>query len=65
MIRVMGKDMPWRKGMTVSDLLAELDEPFDAALVRIGRKQVTRPHFHTTLIPDGSDVYLIPMIAGG
>ncbi|RJQ52915.1 MAG: thiamine biosynthesis protein ThiS [Desulfobacteraceae bacterium] len=65
MIRVMGKEMPWQEGMTVSDLIRDLNESFDFALVRIDHKQVTRPHFHTTPIPDDSDVYLVPMIAGG
>ena len=65
MIQVMGKEIPWQEGMTVSDLLKELDDPFDYALVRINHKQVTRPYFDKTIIPDDSEVFLIPMVAGG
>lgn len=65
MIKVKGKDLPWREGMTVLDLLKELNDPYTYILVRINDKQVSRPNFDKTLIPDNSEVLLIPMVAGG
>ena len=65
MIRVRGKDYPWRQGMTVADLLKEIGVSYAYAVVRINEKAVSKPNFETTLVPDDSEVNLIPMIAGG
>ena len=65
MITVSDKKLAWREGMTIADLLDELDDPHAYAVVRINEIYVTRPNFEKTTIPDGSEVYLIPMVAGG
>ena len=65
MIRVRGKEPPWRDGMTVADLLKELNDPYPYAVVRIDGHVISRPHFAETTIPDGAEIFLIPMIAGG
>jgi len=51
--------------MTVADLLKILSDSDHCAVVRINDKHVSRPFFFITLIPDNSDVFLIPMIVGG
>ncbi len=65
MIQVAGKQHPWHDGMTVSDLLKELDDPHLYAVVRINEQYVSRPNFEQTIIPDDAEIFLIPMIAGG
>ena len=65
MIRVAGKQQPWHDGMTVSDLLKQIDDSHPYAVVRINEQYVSRPNFEQTIIPDDADVFLIPMIAGG
>jgi thiamine biosynthesis protein ThiS len=65
MIRVNGEQHPWREGMTVAELLEDLQDPQHYAVVRINNRQVSKPHFENTLIPDDSDVFLLPMVAGG
>ena len=65
MIQVAGKQIDWREGMTVSDLLKALNDPHPYAVVRINEQYVTQPNFEHTLVPDNADVFLIPMIAGG
>jgi thiamine biosynthesis protein ThiS len=65
MIRVNGKKVSWREGMTVADLLKVLSDSDHYVVVRINDKHVSRPFFEKTLIPDNSDVFLIPMIVGG
>jgi thiamine biosynthesis protein ThiS len=65
MIQVAGKQMAWRDGMTVSDLLDAIKDPHPYAVVRINEQYVTRPNFEHTLVPDEAEVFLIPMIAGG
>lgn len=65
MINVAGKQVAWREGMTVSDLLDEIKDPHPYAVVRVNEQYVTRPNFEHTLVPDDAEVFLIPMIAGG
>jgi sulfur carrier protein ThiS len=65
MIKVGKKDLPWREGMTVADLLKDLGDPYPYAVVRINEKSVSKPNFDNILIPDNSEVFLIPMITGG
>lgn len=65
MIKVADRQISWREGMTVSDLLAEIEDPHPYAVVRINSQYVTRPNFDHTLVPDDAEVFLIPMIAGG
>ena len=65
MIKSKGKDFPWREGMTVADLLKDLDDSYTYIVVRVNDKQVSRPNFDKTLIPDKAEVFLVPMVAGG
>ncbi len=65
MIRVGDREIAWREGMTVADLISELNDPYPYAVVRVNSKTVSSPHFEETLIPDNAVVFLIPMIAGG
>ena len=65
MITVNGKKVKWREGMTVTDLLKDLNYSYTYIVVRINKKQVARPNFDKTLVPDNSEVFLVPMIAGG
>ena len=65
MIKVSDQTVAWHEGMTISDLLNELGDPHPYAVVRIDENYVSRPNFDKTTIPDDSEVFLIPMIAGG
>jgi thiamine biosynthesis protein ThiS len=65
MIRVNGKKHSWYQGMTIKDLLNNFNKSHLYAVVRINDKHISRPYFEKTLIPDNSEVFLIPMIAGG
>ena len=65
MIRVDEKAVEWFEGMTVTDLLEKIGHEGTCAVVRINETHVSRPRFDETTIPDGAEVYLIPMIAGG
>ncbi len=65
MIRVNGKKQIWYEGMTVKDLLEDLEDSHHYAVIRINDKHVSRPYFERTLIPNNSDVFLISLIAGG
>ena len=65
MIRVNGKRWTWYEGMTVEDLLKDINDVHHYAVIRINDKHVSRPYFKKTLIPDNSEVFLISLIAGG
>ena len=65
MIKVADHTIDWHEGMTISDLLIEINDPHPYAVVRINQTYVSRPNFDKTIIPDDAEVYLIPMIAGG
>ena len=65
MIRVADKNIAWRAGMTVTDLLKEIDDPHSYAVVHINETYISRPNFEKTTIADNSQVFLIPMVAGG
>ncbi len=65
MIKVADHTIDWREGMTISDLLTEINDPHLYAVVRINQTYVSRPNFDNTTIPDKAEVYLIPMVAGG
>ena len=65
MVKVGDQMHPWHEGMTVSELLATLQDPYPYVVVRIDDQYVSRPHFNHTVIPDGAEIFLVPMIAGG
>ena len=65
MVRVDGKEFFWREGMTVADLLKELGDPYPYAVVRISDKLISRSDFDQAIVPNDSEVLLIPLISGG
>ena len=65
MITLNDEKIPWKEGMTVTDLLSGIDDPRPYAVIRVNGKYVSRPHFDDYRIPDGAEIYLIPMVAGG
>ena len=65
MIKVADHTIDWHEGMTISDLLIEINDPHPYAVVRIDQTYVSRPNFDKTTIPDNAEVFLIAMVAGG
>ena len=66
MIRVNQRtDVEWEEGMTVSDLLERLNFTFPHIIVKVNDELVRREAYDTRAIPDGADVRVIHLIAGG
>ena len=65
MVRASGKDLTWREGMTVADVLAALGENYPCAVVRIGEHIVTAPNFSSVSVPDGAEILLLHLVSGG
>ena len=66
MIRVNQRtDVEWEEGMTVSDVLERLNFTFPHIIVKVNDELVRREAYDTRVIPDGADVRVIHLIAGG
>jgi len=65
MVRVADREFVWREGMTISDLLKEMGDHYPYAVARIGDRHISSLDFDTTTVPRNSEVFLIPLIAGG
>jgi thiamine biosynthesis protein ThiS len=65
MVKVNGMHMDWREGMTIADLLSELGDEHNCPVIRMGHKIVTGPSFHRTQVPDGVELHLLHLVAGG
>ena len=65
MVRIGNREFAWREGVTVADLLKELGDPYPYAVVRIGDRLISSPDFNKATVPNDSEVFLIPLIAGG
>jgi thiamine biosynthesis protein ThiS len=65
MVRVDGREIEWHEGMTIADLLRELDDPFPYPLARIDGRVVTAQDFDNVPLPDNVEVFLVSLVAGG
>jgi sulfur carrier protein len=58
-------DIEWDEGMTVSGLLERLNYTFPHIIVKVDGELVRQEAYDTRTIPDGADVRIIHLIAGG
>jgi sulfur carrier protein len=66
MIRVNKRDeIEWEEGLTVSILLDRFRYTFPHIIVTIDGEVVLPENYAVRTIPDGSDVQVIHLIAGG
>ncbi len=65
MVRIAGREIYWREGMTIADLLNELGDPYPYPVVRINDRFIAKPDFEKATVPRNSEVHLIPLISGG
>ncbi len=66
MIRINNRDeIEWEQGLTVSGLLERLRYTFVHIIVKINGEVIPREEYLTCVIPDGADVWVIHLIAGG
>lgn len=65
MIKIGDRELRWREGLTVTDVLRELGDPYHYAVARVNGRLVSFPNFENSLVPDNAEIYLIPLISGG
>ncbi len=66
MIRINNRDeIDWEEGLTIAALLERLRYSYPHIIVTIDGQVVHTEEYESRLIPDGSNVRLIHLIAGG
>jgi len=65
MLHVNDEPLEYDPGMTVKDILKQKNYVFRMLAVWIDGEFVARGAYDTTLVPDGADVKVVHMIAGG
>jgi len=65
MITVDEIEMEWEEGMTVSSLLEIVKPDFPMFVVKINGVMISKRDHETTPVPDGAEVRIVYMIAGG
>jgi sulfur carrier protein len=66
MIRVNNRyEIAWEEGLTISDLLDQLNFTFPHIIVSVNGEIVDKVDYPTHVVPDGADVRVIHLIAGG
>jgi len=58
-------EVEWEEGLTVSALLERFRYTFPHIIVKVNGKVIPREEYPTHAIPDGADVWVIHLIAGG
>jgi sulfur carrier protein len=65
MITVNGREIEWRQGMTIQNVLDECGYTYRMIAVWVDGTPYRREHFAATVVPDGSEVQALHMISGG
>ncbi len=65
MIRVNGRELEWRHGMTIQNVLDECGYTFRMIAVWIDGTPYRGEHFATAVVPDGAEIQALHMISGG
>jgi sulfur carrier protein ThiS len=65
MITVGDKSLPWREGLTLADIVRELDLPEEYACASFAGKLIWKKDWATTAVPDGAKIHFRGIVAGG
>ena len=65
MITVGDKSLPWREGLTLADVVRELDLQEGYAYASLNGKLIWKKDWAITTVPDGAKIRFCGIIAGG
>jgi sulfur carrier protein len=65
MITAKGKRLDWHPGLTVRGVLDTLGYNYPSVLVRVNGAIVRRKVWDSTAVPDGAEIEVRPIVAGG
>lgn len=64
-IIVNGRSILWEEGMTVQRILEVMNYTFRMLVIKVDGRLVKRDDWSSHLVPQGADVKVIHMVAGG
>jgi len=64
-ITVGAKALPWREGLTLADIVRELDLPEGYAYASLAGKLIWKKDWAAAAVPDGAKIRFHGFIAGG
>jgi sulfur carrier protein len=65
MITAKGKKLDWHEGLTIREVLDTLGYNFPSVLVRVNGTIIRRKSWDSSTVPDGADIEVRPIVAGG
>jgi sulfur carrier protein len=65
MIRVNGRQVEWREGMTIRDVMKARGYTAPRIIVKVNGELVRQEQWETFQVDDGDDVQVLHMVAGG
>jgi len=65
MIRLNGREYPWREGLTAALLLEENQYVYSRIVVKINGRLIPEAQYAHAEIRDGDDVQALHLMAGG
>lgn len=65
MIRVNGKELPWKENVSIQTLVEMQNCPYMAIAVSVNGRMVSKEAYCNTYIEDGDDIKIIYPIVGG
>ena len=65
MITIGEETLPWREGLTLSDIVRDLDLPEGCAYASLDGKLIWKKDWAATTVPDGAKIRFRAIIAGG
>ena len=65
MIRVNGKSTSFVAGTTLQEIICRLNYDFPLLFVRVNRTIVRKAEWPRYAVPDGAEVEIMPIVAGG
>jgi sulfur carrier protein len=64
-IKVNKETIEWEENMTVDRILKKMNYTFKMIVVKVNGELVKKENYKTKTIPEGADVQVIHLIAGG
>jgi len=64
-ITVGDKSLPWQEGLTLADVVRELNLPEDFAYASLAGKLIWKKDWAAAAVPDGAKICFHGIIAGG
>jgi len=64
-IEVNKEKIDWEENMTVDRILKIMNYTFKMIVVKVNGELVKKDNYNTKIIPEGADVQIIHLIAGG